>query len=733
MENETGSEPRQGVTPKQARRHIGWPARLPAILFALILAVGLILILTISVQSGPAPLRVGDVAKQNVRSPNRVSYASQLKTRQAKDAAAANVPDVYDYDPGVAQQQRAQATVLFNGIANIRADTTITTDQKKDRIQRLADGIVTAATTRAILTISDYTWPLVAAESSRVLDEVMRDRVRQTDIVSIKSKLPSRFGQNLSADELPVAVAIVSDLLKPNEIFNSTETLKQKRDAQDKIEPAREVVEKGEIVIREGNVVSALDLEKLEALGLQQAHYDWPDIAGAVLLVLILVGILVTYLRYFQPSVLAGDYRSILLVVSILLMVLAGRLAGSEHVLENVTWVYAVPFALAPMLIGMLIDQQLAVLVAVMLGILAGYTAGSALDVGVMVMLGGVVAALRARHVERLSAFFWAGVIVSVTNIAVVLAFLLPTPDIDSNTLLVVSLMALANGSLAAAITAVVFAPLGNLVGATTVLHLLELAHPSQPLFRRLLLEAPGTYHHSVVISTLAERGAEAVGADTLMARVGAYYHDIGKVCRPYMFIENQVDGTNIHDTLDPKTSAAAILSHVSDGLELARKHRLPKRIQDMIPQHHGTKLVGFFFARAKALGGDVNEADFRYPGPKPQSREAGILMLADGVEAAVRASHDHSQETMERIVTDIVASVVTDGQLDECDLTLRDLSLIRQAFCGVLQGVYHPRIQYPSLAGPAQPPEGSAVPALPLAGLPTPEQAATRLSEAAR
>jgi hypothetical protein len=412
---------------------------------------------------------------------------------------------------------------------------------------------------------------------------------------------------------------------------------------------------------------------------------------------------------------LAGDLRAILLAIGILTMALAGRLAGGAHVVENVSWVYLVPFAVVPMLVGMLIDQQLAVVVAVILGVIAGYTSGSAMDVGAMVMLGGAVAALRARHVERLSAFFWAGMIIALTNLMVILIFLLPSADLDSTTLLSVSIMALVNGGLAAATTAVLFAPLGNLVGATTVLHLLELAHPSQPLFRRLLLEAPGTYHHSVVISTLAERAAEAIGADSLLARVGAYYHDIGKVTRPYLFIENQVDGVNIHDTLDPKTSAAAIIAHVTDGLDLARKYRLPKQIRDMIPQHHGTKLAGFFYSRARAIDGDaVDQADFRYPGPKPQTREAGILMLADGVEAAVRSSSDHSQEKIERIVNDIVAAQLTDGQLDECTLTLRDLKLIRSAFGGVLQGVYHPRIEYPALPAPVHEQATGTLAALP-------------------
>ncbi len=710
MDNQTGGSNSQAASTQQEHRRTSWSERLPAILFAALLSLGLALALTFSIPSGPTPLRVGDVAKQNVRALQRVSYVSQIKTRQAKDAAAATIPDVYDYDPGVAQQQRAQAQILFSGIANIRADTTITTDLKRDRIQRLGEGIVTTTTTRLILAVDDLTWPQVVTECTRVLDEVMNNRVRQLDLTSIRTKLPSRFSQSLNGPQMAAAAAVVSDLLRPNEIYNASETQKQKKDAQDKIEPVREVVEKGEVVVREGNVVSALDLEKLQALGLQQARSEWNDVLAAVILVLLVVGILTRYISDFQPRLLSGDHGAVLLGAGLLVAVLAGRLASNVRVVENVSLVYFVPFAVLPMLVAMLIEQRLALLVAVVMGIAVGFTSGRVLDVAALVIFGGAVAALRARHIERVGAFFWVGLIIAVVNLAVVLAFYLPSPDQDANALLAASLMALASGGLSAAITAITFGPLGNLLGATTVLHLLELAHPSQPLFRRLLLEAPGTYHHSVIISSLAERAAEAIGADSLLTRVGAYYHDIGKVTRPYFFIENQIDGANVHDTLDPISSAKTIMAHVSDGMELAKKYGLPKRIQDMIPQHHGTKLVGYFYAQERSRNADVREEDFRYTGPKPQTKESAVLMLADGVEAAVRASRDHSQDVMERIVRDIIAAHVADGQLNECNLTLKDLDIISRAFCSALQGVYHPRIAYPAAAGPTQPqlPEGA-------------------------
>jgi putative nucleotidyltransferase with HDIG domain len=235
--------------------------------------------------------------------------------------------------------------------------------------------------------------------------------------------------------------------------------------------------------------------------------------------------------------------------------------------------------------------------------------------------------------------------------------------------------------------------------GILTVFQLLELANPSQPLLRRLLVETPGTYHHSLMVGNLAERAAEAIGADPLVTRVAAYYHDVGKLANPLAFIENQAGGDNIHDQLDPEVSAGILKQHVVDGIDLAYKSRLPKALIAFIPQHHGTAIMSYFFARAKELAGPgvvVDERKFRHTGPKPQSREAALLMLADGVEASVRSLASRDEPAIRAMVARIIEERIADGQFDECDLTLRDLELIREAFVGQLLGMYHSRIAYP-------------------------------------
>jgi putative nucleotidyltransferase with HDIG domain len=251
---------------------------------------------------------------------------------------------------------------------------------------------------------------------------------------------------------------------------------------------------------------------------------------------------------------------------------------------------------------------------------------------------------------------------------------------------------------------------LGNIFGITTTFQLLDLAQPTQPLLRQLLLRAPGTYHHSIIVGNLAESAAQSIGANSLLARVGAYYHDIGKLRRPWFFGENQLDGVNVHDNLDPQTSADIVISHVRDGLALARQHKLPIMVQDFISQHHGTFLVIPFYRQALRDndGQEIDVQDFRYPGPKPQTRETAILMLADTCEAAIRSAQISSPQEIEELTDKVIQDRLVDGQLIECDLRLRDLERIREAFTVIFQGMYHSRVPYPEeergSASPLQP-----------------------------
>jgi len=344
---------------------------------------------------------------------------------------------------------------------------------------------------------------------------------------------------------------------------------------------------------------------------------------------------------------------------------------------------------------------------AVALAVLAGVMNRDALGPAIYTLAGGVAALTAIVRAERLNAFVRAGFVLALTNVTVVIAFnLLEQGDVAA------LLQGMAAGSVNAGLAVVLaigsFAVIGNLFGIMTVFQLLELANPSSRLLRRLLLDTPGTYHHSVMVGNLAERAAETIGADPLLARVAAYYHDVGKMKNPLAFIENQAGAHNIHDDLSAEVSARIISSHIKDGIDLGYEAGLPVQIIGFIPQHHGTSVMSYFYGKAlREVSGNeelVPKDVFRYPGPKPQSREAAILMLADGVEASVRSLDDKDEASIRAMVDSIVDARVEDGQLDDADLTLKNLAQIKDAFVQQLLGMYHSRIKYPDNVVPLEP-----------------------------
>jgi len=360
---------------------------------------------------------------------------------------------------------------------------------------------------------------------------------------------------------------------------------------------------------------------------------------------------------------------------------------------------YLAPLPALAMLASAALGPHAGVATAVFLGGVVGFVADNSLEMTIYTSLGGLVAALTLGRVERIGALFRAGAFVALVHVTVIVVFRLPQGLSQPGDLLVTGLCGIGNGGLAASLALGGLFLIGPLFDITTTMRLIELSRPDNPLLQRLLREAPATYHHSLMVANLAEQAAERIGADALLTRVGAYYHDVGKISRPYFFTENQAEGVNPHDQLDPQTSAEVIVDHVKEGLELARRYRLPRRVRAFIPEHHGTNWVSFFYHRAVEQAGDadlVDESDFRHRGPKPQSRETALVMLADSCEATVRSVRPTTVEDLAEVVNRSIDKRVKDGQLGECDLTLRDLQIIRETFISALKGSFHPRIKYP-------------------------------------
>ena len=660
--------------------------------FATALTLILLAILTFQFLPSRYALNVGDVSPYDVKSPAKLSYVSQIRTTEERDRAAVAIADVYRPIPDAASRAQQAAGLAINQISQIRRDT-LAPSAKADEIAHIGGTSLTPLLAGDVAAFDEGQWRETITTTVRLIDRNMRSRITAQTLPTTLAALPTQVDPGLDDREAAVATSLARSFLQPTDEVDATATAEARRVAAEAVQPVRLAVEPGETILRNGDIVTALDVEKLEAAGLRNPAVHWPDVLAMGLLALSLSGLVTGYLYRFQLALVASAPRLFLLAALLAAPILAAKLTIPGREL----YAYLFPVAAAPMLLAILLDTQTSLLVTAVQAIAFAFVTNTGLELAAATLVAGGLGALTVHRMERINVLTRAVALVALGDLAVIAAFRLPNGDVDLQTFALLGFLALVGGTLSGALTLGTVSFLGHVFGIATSMNLLELAHPSQPLFRRLLTEAPGTYHHSVVVANLAERASAAVGADTLLARIGGYYHDIGKLHRPYAFVENQVEGQNVHDQLDPVSSARIILSHVPDGLGLAQKHGIPPRIQDMIAQHHGTMLVQYFYRQARqGTDAPIDEEAFRYAGPRPQTREAGIMMLADGVEAAVRASRDHSADSIAAIVDKIIQERIGDGDLDECDLTLSDIQKIRTAFLSVLQGIFHPRIEYP-------------------------------------
>ena len=647
-------------------------------------------------------LKEGDVASVAIKAQRNITYVSQIRTRLARDSAAAQVPPVIELNRDVITQQTRGLADLIQAINVVRGDATHPNPTDKEQaIAQLVAPPLTGTTAHQLATLDDYHWSTIANEGQRVLQDIMKDRIPDSSVDEVRNDVPLRVTPFFSDADRAVVVELVQRFVRANQVLNQDATARAQQDAREAVAPVEQTYARGQTVVRDGQVVGPLEIEALEALGLRNPPFDWQSLAAAALLSFSLIGVLAAFIWNFDRNLLYRDRRMILLAGLILIAVVAARMVIPGRPL----WAYIFPLPAVSMLLAILIDAQLALAVGVMLSVLLAWIAGASLEIGVIALVGTMVGGLAVWRKERLIAYFVAGGEVALAMIATYLAFFFSSRNDDLGLVSIVGFELLVNGVLSSLLAVGSFAVLGRIFGILTTVQLLELANPTQPLLRRLLMEAPGTYHHSIMVGNLAERAAEVIGADSLLVRVAAYYHDIGKLERPWAFIENQADTiANVHDTLHPQQSAQIIAAHVTDGIKLSEKYRLPARIREMIPQHHGTRTISFFYQQASERTTDsVDAALFTYPGPRPQSREAAILMLSDSTEAAARAARDHSREAIEQLVERIIHQRLEEGQFDDCNLTLRDLTRIKQSFVTLLTGIYHPRIPYPP-SGPSQP-----------------------------
>ncbi|HEY4721576.1 MAG TPA: HDIG domain-containing metalloprotein, partial [Anaerolineae bacterium] len=481
---------------------------------------------------------------------------------------------------------------------------------------------LTPGTIDQLLDLPEDTWQRISTEVIAVVDLAMRSEIRDVNLNDVKGRLPALVRIDLSEEQTTLVSEVAQNFVVPNRARNDTATEQARQDARSKIEPRQRDIEVGQTIIRQGEIATPLQIEALEQLGLRQSQIGWGNIGGAFMIAVVFAVLLGLYLRRFESELLAHPRNvALLLLLLLIFLIIAKLIVPNRTVLP-----FLFPAAALSMLIAVMMGTGLALTTTIVLAGLVGILADSSMEITAYVAAGGVIAALSLGRIERLNTLFRAGLYVALINIAVILAFRLSEGSTDPIGLLTLIAAAALNGGLSASLTLAGFFLLGNLFDLTTTLQLLELARPTHPLLNELLHKSPGTYHHTLMVANLAEQAAERIGANSLLTRVGGFYHDVGKTARPYMFVENQVEGSNVHDQLNPRTSAEIIISHVRDGLEMAKRYRLPTRVRDFIPEHHGTMRVSFLYQKALEASptgaAGVDEGAFHYPGPKPRSKE---------------------------------------------------------------------------------------------------------------
>lgn len=698
------------MSKQQPQRTIG---RTLYFILLIIATAGLAFVALLAPYAAPlasASLQLGQVAPEEILAPQDITYQSEVLTTQQRDSAARGVAPVYSSpDTNIARQQLESLRAALAFITSVRADSFSTLEQKLADLAALEDIHLDQETALSILALGDSRWQAIQQEAIVVLEQVMRSTIREEQLDDARRRIPTLVSLSLPEEQADIVVKLVGAFVTPNSFYSETLTETARQDAQDAVEPVSRTYKAGQTVLGRGQVVTETNLEALEVMGLAQSSFDWKDIVSAASLVILFFAFLVIYVVRFTQ--LTQDVRSLtLLSLLFVVFLLAGRLINPAN--PAVPYIY--PLAAYSLLVAVLFGSNLAMITTLPLAVLVTYGFPNSLELVLFYTIGSYFGVMTLGSGSRITYFFLAGLAIAASGAVVAVIFNLPQPGADWRFVATLAGASALSGVASASLTLLMQFFLAQLLGMTTALQLMEISRPDHKLLQLILRNAPGTYQHSLQVANLAEQAAEKIGADTLLTRVGALYHDVGKSLNPAFFIENQAPGSpNPHDELDPDSSAQIIIKHVTDGLALAREHRLPVRIQDFILEHHGTMLTRYqYISAVKEANGDEEQVDkerFRYPGPRPQSRETAILMLADGSEARLRAERPTSEEELRSLVKDIIQNRLASGQLDDTDLTLADLDAIADSFTATLRGIYHPRIEYPKMESkpvPAEDPE---------------------------
>ncbi|MDH5160167.1 HD family phosphohydrolase [Heyndrickxia oleronia] len=688
----------------------------------LILAILLYGVLFYNVKPQTYDIELFSVADKTIRSPKTI--VDEEKTKDEQQKAADAVEKVYTFQKEKEQNRVSLINSIFDFVtdankeipAHIKDKEMEKTDKKTDK-ERLVDlkskltsdvnEDVTKSISDAVLMDLLKATPFELEQTRNILnsqvEQLMGEKIREDKVRQYQDRMEDLIRDSSIPTELKsAAIALGKYAIVPNDIYDPEQTDIRKKQAMQSVEPIK--ILQGQVIVQEGHLIDHESYHQLELLGLLKSNPTIKPYIGLGIFVFLIIGSLYLYFSTFRVSEEKKQNYLILLslifIISLLLMKIIGLMADLE--LDKIGYLF--PAAMAPMLIRMMLNERFAFIITIILAACGSIifhdeiTGSVNIEIAIYILFSGTAGILLLTNRNRKSNILQAGFFISIINILIIFFLLfLGNGQFTKMEYLYYTIFAFVSGLLSAILTIGLLPFFEAGFGVLSTLKLIELSSPNHPLLKKILTEAPGTYHHSVMVANLAEAACEAIGANGLLARVGCYYHDIGKTRRPQFFIENQMNIENPHNHISPETSKDIIIAHATDGALMLKKHKLPKEIVDIAEQHHGTTLLKYFYYKAKEENDHIDEMDYRYPGPKPQTKEAAIISIADSVEAAVRSMTHPTPEQIKNLIDSIVQERLKDGQLNECDITLKEIEVIKKTFCETLNGIFHSRIEYPN------------------------------------
>lgn len=679
-----------------------------AILF--VAAICQFLIMAGNVRGTTYDIQLLQLAPETIRSVKTIE--DTVKTERDRDQAEKLVEPVYTFNEELADHRAAIITSVFDIVLDVRKETKDEPIEKRiEKLKESLKGISESQTTfnmsnaqlEALLTIEEPLLITMRDQLASLVAISLEKPFRKEQVLTVRNELDSKIRQQqVEAEQLlNTAITLGRAAIVETETLDEEKTALRIRQARDFVEPTR--ILQGQIIVQEGELVDREIYRQLELLGMLDSESSSKPLVGISLLIVLQMAFLfIVFERSQKPVAKKRNELLVTIIVYMICLIMMKILSAVAHNFDVMIG-FLFPTAFATMLVRLLVNDRTAAIVTILTAASAGvmFHSGFAsilqMDIALYIVFGGFSTLYFMRSLEKRAALLQAcGILAVVHALFVSFYLLMAQSDFSLAEVGFYYTAAIFAALLSGALTMGLLPFFESAFGILSTVRLIELSNPNHPLLRKLLTETPGTYHHSIMVANLAETACEAIGADGLLARVGCYYHDLGKTMRPSFFIENQMGNANPHDVLAPQKSANIIIAHTTDGAKLLQKHKMPQEIIDIALQHHGTSLLKFFVFKAKEQGEEVNEATFRYPGPKPRTKEAAVISIADSVEAAVRSMKEPTPEKIKKLVQSIIQDRIQDHQFDDCDISLKELKVIEDVLCETLNGTFHSRIEYP-------------------------------------